>query len=202
METNALIEVLCNYNMSIENDSFQYINVRVLEAPQHNAYSSFWPDLVKNLITIVLALIAGFIALYQMKSNIISSARIRWIEQLRESLSNLYPNALNVFNAYEMHIIYQDRADAVQSNLFYGKYLQHLSDYNSLSAKIKMQLNSNEPEHKSIEDILDEVDEKINQAMTLSVSLEGVDNDLLRILNHSKNIFKLEWEKSKKIFKI
>jgi hypothetical protein len=35
-----------------------------------------------NLVTILIALIAGLVALYQVKSNVISEARIKWMESL------------------------------------------------------------------------------------------------------------------------
>ena len=44
-------------------------------------------SIIENSITIIIALIAGIIALYQVKSNIVSSTRINWIENLRLSIS-------------------------------------------------------------------------------------------------------------------
>ncbi|MBZ9631828.1 hypothetical protein LB465_13650 [Salegentibacter sp. LM13S] len=46
-----------------------------LELTASSGYSQIWT----NAITIFLALVASLIALYQVKSNIISSSRIKWI---------------------------------------------------------------------------------------------------------------------------
>lgn len=43
--------------------------------------------LITSIITISLALLAGFITLLQVKSNIISNARVKWVEDLRNILS-------------------------------------------------------------------------------------------------------------------
>lgn len=162
-----------------------------------------WLDvLLKFLPTIVVALIAGGIALYQVKSNIISSSRIRWIEDLRSSLSQLYPAALNTKDAsddYEKAILDGDKE---KEKYFYAQLTDQLSTFNSLSNKIKMLLNSNESEHKAIEDIINKLDRNLdfnNIKNTISSETEG---DLNRIVLLAKIIFKKEWEKSKRVFEI
>ena len=49
-----------------------------------------------GLIGIVVAIISAIVILYQLKSSIISKARLQWIERLRNSLSAYLMEAYNV----------------------------------------------------------------------------------------------------------
>lgn len=164
--------------------------------------SSIWLDVVKNGVTIFIALIAGLLALYQMKANIISSTRIRWIEDLRETLSKLYPVALNALNSYKNRNNELKMEKSEEAYRYYMEYIKNLSDFNALSNKIKMQLNSSEPDHKRIEEIIDILDSKLDLANIENATVQEIEAHLKLIVSHSKNIFKKEWEKSKRIFKI
>lgn len=161
-----------------------------------------WNELYKNLITIFLGLVAGFIALYQMKSNIISSARIRWIEDLRDSLSKFYPVCLDViiWHSNFMHAKKTGTQEVIDSN--YAEYDRHQTTFNALSNKIKMQLNSKEDEHRKIEEIIDLIDSKITTENIQETDQLEVELLLKEIVILSKKIFKKEWDKSKKLFKI
>ncbi len=164
--------------------------------------NTFWSDILKNFVTIILALIAGFLALYQMKVNIISSARIRWIEDLRDTLSKLYPATLDILNSFENHKLHSKHNNTQKADESYLEYTKNMTTFNALSNKVRMQLNSNEPAHKAIENILDEIDSKIHQNNILKITGEELELYLKKIVVHSKVIFKEEWEKSKKISKI
>ncbi|MBA4241378.1 MAG: hypothetical protein C0448_11670 [Sphingobacteriaceae bacterium] len=164
--------------------------------------NTFWSDILKNFVTIILALIAGILALYQMKANIISSARIRWIEDLRDTLSKLYPATLDILNSFENHKLHSKLNNPEKANESYLEYTKNMTTFNALSNKVRMQLNSNEPDHKAIENILDEIDTKIHQHNIFKITGEELEVYLKKIVVHSKVIFKEEWEKSKKIFKI
>jgi hypothetical protein len=161
-----------------------------------------WKDLWRNLPTILIALIAGFIALYQMKLNIISSARIRWIEDLRDSLSKLYPAAIDTVVSAENYRNAKASNNQTDFNQYYSEYSVHISNFNILSNKIKMQLNSNEAEHKYIEDLIDKIDFKLDTKNIENITAQDIENDLKLIVSYSKKIFKKEWDKSKRIFKI
>ena len=162
---------------------------------------TFAMDIVKNIVTIILALIAGSFAIYQMKVNIISSARIRWIEELRETLSKFYPVILDTILAWENRKLFIKTNDP-KHNEYYAAYSLNITRYNSLSNKIKMLLNSNEPDHKAIENIIDKIDEQFDQDNINNASQKDIEMELKIIVNHSKSIFKKEWEKSKRVFKV
>jgi hypothetical protein len=191
-----------NYTKGSNPPSLEKINKTHLE----NRFFDFelLKELLKNLITIIIALIAGGIAIFQMKANVISSARIRWIEDLRSTLSLLYPATLNVVNAYQLHFEYAKMGDTYKDNTdkSYYEYTKNMTEYNALANKARMLLNSRETEHKAIEDVLDRIDKKFDTEKTEKINIHEIENELRIIVSLSKNIFKKEWEKSKRKFQI
>ena len=158
----------------------------------------------KTLITILLALFAGGLALFQMKANIISSARIKWIEDLRDNLSKLYPVVLTVPHLYKLHDEYMKLGDKAIALKHYDEYLKLMTEFNSLSNKIRMLLNSKESNHEKIEKTLEKIDNLFDpeRGDVKTINMSDLETDLRVIVAASKLIFKEEWRKSKKIFKI
>lgn len=162
--------------------------------------SSILLDLAKNVVTIIIALGAGMIALYQVKSNVISSARIQWITDLRECTSNIYGVAIsthsNIKNA-------MDKKAGTEINLqYYEKYNATQHELNILVNKIKMLLNPDENEHLKLESIIDEIDKMLDKDKIDKITSLELENKLKEIIPISKAIFKKEWKKSKKLLKI
>ncbi len=156
--------------------------------------------LVNNSITILLALFAAFISLWQVKSNTISSARIRWIEDLRETISKLYPVTLDIISSHQSYFDYTKKGDQQKADKYFYDYSQNIATFNALSSKAKMQLNSKEPSHKDIEDVLDLIDSKITSENVRDADAKEIENHLKKLVIYSKVIFKTEWDKSKKLF--
>ena len=92
--------------------------------------------------------------------------------------------------------------DIPAADSHYIDYATNMARYNSISNKIRMQLNSNEPDHKAIEEILDRIDIKLDEENIVNFTGKELEVDLKIIIAHSKTIFKSEWEKSKKLYKI
>lgn len=159
-----------------------------------------WYELYKNLITIFLGLVAAFVALWQAKSNIISSARIKWNEDLREALSKLYSAALDTHLDY-VNYFNSKNNNSIDSSSHYNNYSNNLSTFNLISNKVLMLLNSNEKEHRNIEVIIDKIDKMLGTTNISSITQQSLEVELKKIVENSKIIFKKEWEKSKKVFK-
>ncbi|SNR72463.1 hypothetical protein [Flavobacterium sp. ov086] len=183
-------------------------NYKVISVPLKNASykiiinqfpseTSIGEKILENSLTIIIALIAGLVALYQVKSNIVSTARIKWIETLKEDISNLYNYALSAVFFYSEYINETD-------NDIYLKYLEAHSKFYVLSNRIKMQLNIKETKHNDLNTILDEIDSMLDSSnkQLKNITQENVEEKLREIVIISRDIFKIEWEKSKKIFKI
>lgn len=183
-------------------------NYKVISVPLRNASykiiinqfpseTSVGEKILENSLTIIIALMAGLVALYQVKSNIVSTARIKWIETLKEDISNLYNCALSAVFFFTENINKND-------NDLYHKYLEAHSKFYILSNKIKMQLNITETKHNDLNTLLDEIDAMLDggTGQLKNITQEQVEKKLRDIVIISRDIFKIEWEKSKKIFKI
>jgi hypothetical protein len=160
--------------------------------------SSIFQDVLRNGITIVIALLAGMIALFQVKSNVISSARIKWMDELRMNLSEFYDAAmdtsLNYTNAFQTKGNAQDD--------YYEKYSQNHSKFNILSNKIKMLLDSDQDKHQQVEILIEEIDTMLCARNIKHTDQLLIEEKLKGIVKISKEIFRLEWKRSKKIFKL
>lgn len=113
--------------------------------------------LLTNLATILIALFAGHIALYQVKSNVISVARIKWIKNLRKTLSQ-YCCELENCSLAKLYLD-DERKDKSGTeieaalNKFYFTYSQSAKEVLKLQSKIFLYLNSQNPQHKRIEEL-------------------------------------------------
>lgn len=165
-------------------------------------------QLVANSITILLALIAGFIALYQVKSNIISSSRIKWIDNLRIAISNYSTEIVNcayiVINSpLQLDYITDPKERESYAEESYNRYINSSNKADIFANQIKLYLNSKEEKHQKIEELINEIGIYIhNQEDVSKIEKEVVYEYVDEIIQLSKIIFKEEWEKSKKIFKI
>jgi hypothetical protein len=142
------------------------------------------------------SVIAGILALYQIKSNIVASARIRWNEELKKTLSDYYSDSLNA-SAYCNDFV-KDKNNVEKED----KYMTALSKYNALSNHVRMQLNSGESEHNRIEIIMDKIDRLLDDDSIKEIDIRVVEIDLKEIVALSKIIFKKEWKKAKSLWKI
>ncbi len=158
---------------------------------------SIWSGIIENGITILIALIAGSVALFQVKSNIISSARIKWIESLRTSISELYETSLATALIQVNRKMTNENSDEN-----YNKYVNAHSKFFILSNKIKMQLNLKEDEHKQLENLIDKVELLLDPKNKDSIDQDIVESELKEIVKISRKIFKKEWNKSKRVFRI
>ncbi len=65
-----------------------------------------------------------------------------------------------------------------------------------------MYLNSAEDDHKKIENFIDKISDHLHTKRTTEINCDEIEDDLQEIVRISKVIFKKEWDKSKKLFKI
>ena len=167
--------------------------------------SSIWSELLKNAATISIALIAGFIALIQVKSNVVSSARIKWIEQLKSLISEFYVVSIDVIYNYREYDEYEKRGLESEEKIkreHFKKYEKDHSTYNKVSNKIKMYLNLKENDHEVLENLIEAIDSKLDPKFISEESQSSIAEILEQITPVAKKIFKTEWDKSKRIFKI
>jgi len=163
--------------------------------------SSILDYVLKNGITIIMALLAGLIALYQVKSNVISNARMKWMEELRTSLSELCDSAARTLLNYNNYLKGQELADKDYRD-DYDRYMNSFSKFNILRGKVKLLLDPDNDKHIQIEELINDVSHKIsNEKINITPSTE-LSAKLASIIELSKQIFKEEWKRSKKVFKL
>ena len=197
-------DVIINVNNS--NSTNNYAKDQLIDSSPKtktlNAEKFDWNGLGKNFISILLVFVAGLFAIYQVKLNIIASARIKWNEDLRDAFSKLYSSSLE---AHAAHKNYSNAAAAgitTDVNHHYAEYISNMSIFNASANKITMMLNSNEREHKDIEDTISLIDGMLTVSSIQTVTQIEIENELKKIVRNSKVIFKKEWEKSKRLFRI
>lgn len=161
--------------------------------------------LFTNLLTILLALIAGLVALYQVKSNTISSARITWIENLRNTLSE-YSALVNLtITKLKNMIEVGTKLANPDYDGFRDDYQSYLSTSNKVSElgyKVKLYVNPAEKDHMEIVKLIEKIDHTLEKRKIQNIDTAEVQNDIDLIISKSKTIFKTEWTKSKRLFKI
>lgn len=155
-----------------------------------------------NLITIALALIAATIALYQVKLNIISSARINWIENLRATISEYCAEAEKI-TIILINMKDEGIDDDVDNSLekWYPEYSASADRYHSLAVKLRLYLNIKEVNHLEIETNVNAITYILEKKSIAEIKKNEVENHLNSILNASRLIFKQEWDRSKHVFK-
>lgn len=160
--------------------------------------SSIFQDVLKDGITIVIALLAGMIALYQVKSNVISTARIKWMDDLRNNLSEVCDSAMDTSLNFSNHI------DNEKENLYddYEKYLLSYSKFTIASSKTILLLDSENNIHSQIETLIEDIDVMLDDENIEETTQDELSTKLDEIIKLSKQVFKKEWKRSKKVFKL
>lgn len=160
--------------------------------------------LIAIIVPVFIAFIAGMVALYQVKSNVISAARIKWMENLREILC-LYCSELETCSVAKLDLedISKDKTGKDLDDVldkFYYPYSNSAKELLKLQSKAFLYLDSKKPEHKKIEELI-----RKNSLLVHDRNINGrkeIQKNLEEIIIISKTIFEVEWKRSRKLFKI
>ena len=158
-------------------------------------------NILKACFTVFLALMGGFVALCQVKANVISSARIKWIEEFKIDIAEYSATTHSVIFNYNEYI---DAEDKDRRKFYHQKYMEDVNQSVSLKSKIIMNLNRKEPYYEKIYQIITRI-----EALTEYVNLKDIaDEKNYHIIEKEFNdlnfvthqVMKLEWEKAKRMF--
>lgn len=160
----------------------------------------FSQTIMKAVFTLFLALLAGSIALYQVKANVISTARIKWIEEFKNNIAE-YLVAVNE-TIFSFKQYFEAPETDPLSSQYFEKYF--VADHKAQAYRIKIKLNLNTKE---------ELYTKISDQMFTIETLKGelinsYDEEKYSILSASYtemadltyDALKIEWKKSKDMF--
>ncbi|MCE2997118.1 MAG: hypothetical protein ACK5PC_17030 [Cyclobacteriaceae bacterium] len=158
--------------------------------------------LITNGVTILIALMAGLIALHQVKLNILSSARIKWIEDLREILSFYSSEIENCSKAkldFEDELQNNRSSESVREKYF-QPYTISSNEVLKLQSKAFLYLNSKDPKQNEIEELM-----RKNSLLLHDMNQNHRDEifeNIQKIIRLAKEVFEVELVKSKSLFKM
>lgn len=160
--------------------------------------------LFTSIVTISLALLAGFITLLQVKSNIISASRVKWVEDLRNILS-LYCSELENCSKLKLDFVDEIKKQSAGKDQYieekhYTVYANSANEVFKLQSKTFLYLNSDNISHKEILDLL-----RINSVL-LHKEYEdhrhAIQANIEKIIFLAQKLFEAEMTKAKKLFNI
>lgn len=167
---------------------------------------------ITRWLPLLATLIAGIFALFQIRSNNITNARIKWLENLRRIFTEFLSECmiLQFEEGLAKQITAQDASTKVgDSTLAYlnkinESYLEHLKIIDSKYHLIKLNLNPKEDLHQKLESLLDNYMRLLNKIPTQKsvgdyyALLQKMSPHSDRIVLLIRYIIKLEWEKTKR----
>lgn len=171
-------------NFHLSNDSLNFV-VKNIVNPE-----SGWDKLWSNTPTILGILLAAFFAIYQVKLNLITAARIKWIEELRKDVAE--------YNQTVIEIIVETKFPNSKSNFtVIDKYHEAIV----IKHRIAMTLNLDEKLHYTLLALMEYTFQNMKKKNKLD---DETHNDNISLVNTeitvvASKIFKTEWEKSKRI---
>ena len=160
--------------------------------------------LITNGVTISIALLAGLIALHQVKLNVMASARVKWIDDLREILS-LYSSELENCSKLKLDFIEElnkpnGKGDEVINEKFYQPYANSAKEVLKLQSKAFLYLSTKKPDHKELMELL-----RINSILVHEKHAnhrEAIQKNIQKIISLAQSLFEIEMSKAKRLFKI
>lgn len=199
-----------NYQDSLGNNYQVIRNKLIYKSTTGTDSAAFLDKLNKVLssssgITILLALLAAFIALHQVKSNVISSSRIKWIEEFKNDISEHSTAVRQMIYNYGMHLKYRDENEdpKIKNYSYYDEYIKCHYKASIHESNLRMNLNLDENMFKEIKETLDKVTLKVDN-FNSKIDTDQTYRETARLLNRlrdqSQQALKIEWKKSRKMF--
>jgi hypothetical protein len=165
-------------------------------------------------LPVIVAFLAGSFALHQIRSNNITNARIKWLENLKQLVTDFFSECavLQMKEGVSRGINERREIDPTNENAqsYYDRInesiIDHLKIIESKHDLIKLNLNPKEDLHLKFENILDNYMDFFNKIPKHKTPEEY--KDLIRTMSSysetlnllTRYILKLEWEKTKRSF--
>lgn len=204
---NNISITVTNEEKAEKNDpNTETIKDKPKQKEENHYFIDFIKEILPNLFTVVITTIGAIFALIQVKLNAITTARIAWIESLRENLSSFIREInyiSSVINKMNDDIKQKEEREGKSSDntkileKAYEDIMDRARDAEKYSVQIRLYLNTDELNHRNLIELLDKFadeswSEDIKKSQDLTRKLEE------EILSASRKIFKEEWEKVKK----
>lgn len=165
-------------------------------------------------LPLVVVMVAGFFALAQIKSNNITNARIKWLENLKQVLTDFISESSSFQLKEGVSIGIAKNNPDIEISAFAQSFLnkitestiEHLKTIACKHDLIKLNLNPKEILHQKLEIFLDEYIEMFNRIPSQNnindyhVLIRKMSAHSETIILLARYIMKLEWEKTKRSY--
>ena len=169
---------------------------------------------ITRWLPLLVVTVAGFFALSQIKSNNITNARIKWLENLKQVLTDFISESSSfqfkegISVGISKNNPKAEISEYAQSflNKITESTIDHLKIIESKHDLIKLNLNPKEILHQKLEILLDEYMEMFNQIPSqnkindYTVLIRKMSAHSHTIILLARYIMKLEWEKTKRSY--
>jgi len=202
-------KVLFSFQDSIGNNYGVQRNKLVFVNSQPNNSDSFWEYIKKanniptNILTIILAFLAAITALHQVKSNVISTSRIKWIEDFKNNITEYNVSVSQACHNYVMYTQSKKPNLPAGNYKFYEEYVKYHYKSSIHQAKLLITLNLSEKAYRDIETTIDEITanmDLLGDTLDLDGLIDLIEKQFLTLTKQTQFALKIEWEKQKKIF--
>jgi len=162
---------------------------------------------ITDYLPIFVALIAGLLALFQVKANIISSARIEWTQNLRKTVSSFLAEVMILNYNLRKVLDLTNAGKNSDAKILYDQQTENFKKVFEYGNQIKLFLNNkDETEHTDLQIIIEDYLDKSTHGKD-ATEIENLEEKQKEIISKSQDILKKAWEdaktfKIKDIFKI
>lgn len=169
-----------------------------------NHWSTFFSlSVLKAMFAVFLALLGGLVALLQVKANVISEARIKWVEEFKRNVAE-YISSVNELVFHFKN--YETTEDSIIRREYYDKYSQTIHKVQTLVKQIEMNLNRSEPLYEEIFQVLSRIENLIvHNNLSQIGELKNyplLHKEFSNLTSATQKAMKVEWNKSKKLIYI
>jgi len=146
---------------------------------------------------LVVVVLGGILALMQVKTNIIASARIEWAQNFRKLVSKLLTdtNMLNFHLKQVIELVEKDQMSEAEK--LYNQKIELFKEVNESTNQIKLFLNNHkENEHIQLQELIEKYIAKVNDYKSLHNSNELIEMEQ-NIIKQTQQMLKQTWEDAK-----
>jgi hypothetical protein len=160
-----------------------------------DAVESPRPTWIERWLPLLIAMIAAVIALLQVKANIVSTARVRWTQNLRISLSK-YLGVVTQLTV-RLRLIGNSSEDDATKRQQYDSLMKDSEKWIELGDRVVLYLNDEEPTHKRLQDLIAHYEDVATTGNYRDVDLQYLSGIRTSMVNTAKMILKDSWEDAK-----
>lgn len=134
-------------------------------------------------------------SLAQVRANNISQARINWMQDLRNEITN-FNGEVALINFYLKDVVdFNEKGEKEEAEKLYNKQADRIKSARQYAFKIKLFLSIKEDNHKKLEELIDQYyKEALDDYSSVKSDFNSISNEILIV---SRKILKEVWEQAK-----